>query len=84
MRTARTGTVQVHVDAAAQGGLLANLERMVEWSPECYRVAREDGAGSPAVPGARFRGWNRYGRMKWSVACQVKTAVAAIFESPQS
>lgn len=78
MRTARTGTVQVHIDATAQKvwALLADLERMGEWSPECYRVEWEDGASSPAVPGARFRGWNRYGRMKWSVACQVKTAVA--------
>lgn len=35
----------------------------------------QDGARSPAAPGARFRGWNRYGRMKWSVACRVKTSV---------
>jgi uncharacterized protein YndB with AHSA1/START domain len=77
MRTARNGTVQVHVDAPAQRvwALLSNLERMGEWSPECYRVAWEGGASSPAVPGARFRGWNRYGRLKWSTACQVKTAV---------
>ena len=77
MRTARTGTVQVHIDAPAERvwALLSNLDRMGEWSPECYRVEWEDGASSPATPGARFRGWNRYGHMKWSVACRVKTAV---------
>ena len=77
MRTARTGTVQVHIDATTERvwALLSNLDRMGEWSPECYRVEWQGGASSPAAPGARFRGWNRYGRMKWSVACQVKTAV---------
>jgi uncharacterized protein YndB with AHSA1/START domain len=54
--------------------LVADLERMGEWSPECYRVEWLDGASSPAIPGARFRGWNHFGRMRWSVACEVKTA----------
>lgn len=77
MASARTGSVQVHVDAPAEAvwALLSDLERMGEWSPECYRVEWLDGAKAPASPGARFRGWNRYGRMKWSVACKVKTAV---------
>ncbi len=77
MRTARTGSVQVHIDAppGRVWALLSHLDRMGEWSPECYRVEWEDGASSPAVPGARFRGWNRYGLLKWSVACVVKTAV---------
>lgn len=67
----------MHVDAPAERvwDLLSHLERMGEWSPECYRLEWQDGATSPAVPGARFRGWNRYGRMRWSVACRVKTAV---------
>ena len=77
MTTARTGSVRTHVDAPAEKvwELLSTLERMGEWSPECYRVEWQDGAVSPAVPGAQFRGWNRYDRMKWSVACRVKTAV---------
>jgi len=77
MRSARTGSIKVHIDAPAERvwTLLAHLERMGEWSPECYRVEWQDGATSPAAPGARFRGWNRFGRMKWSVACRVKTAV---------
>ncbi len=77
MRTARSGDVRIHIDAPADvvWDLLSHLDRMGEWSPECYRVEWEGGATSPAVPGARFRGWNRYGRMRWSVACRVETAV---------
>lgn len=77
MRSARSGSVQVHIDAPADAvwALLSRLERMGEWSPECYRVEWQDGAKSPAVAGARFRGWNRYGRLRWSMPCRVNTAV---------
>ncbi len=77
MRSARSGSVRIHIEAPAEcvWGLLSHLERMGEWSPECYRVEWQDGAASPAAPGARFRGWNRFGRMRWSVACKVKAAV---------
>ena len=77
MSSARTGRVQVHIDAPPERvwALLSDLERMGEWSPECYRVEWEQGATAPAVPGARFRGWNRYGSLRWSVACRVETAV---------
>jgi hypothetical protein len=54
--------------------LVADLERMGEWSPECYRVQWLDEATSPATPGARFQGWNRYDERRWSVICEVKTA----------
>ena len=76
MKTARSGEVRIHIDSppGRVWELVADLERMGEWSPECYRVEWLDGASSPAVPGARFRGWNRFGRMRWSVACEVKTA----------
>jgi len=47
---------------------------MGQWSPECYRVRWLDRASSPATPGARFQGWNRFGWMRWSMTCQVKTA----------
>jgi hypothetical protein len=48
---------------------------MGEWSPECYRVEWLDGARSPATPGARFKGWNRFAWMRWSMPCEVTTAV---------
>jgi uncharacterized protein YndB with AHSA1/START domain len=76
MATARHGEVSVHVSAPpnAVWPLLADLERMGEWSPECYRVTWLNGAQSPAVAGARFKGWNRYGWMRWSTTCEVKVA----------
>ena len=54
--------------------VLADLDRMGEWSPECYKVAWLDGATSPARPGARFKGWNRYSFLRWSMTCEVKAA----------
>src|SRR5687768_6596860 len=38
---------------------------MGEWSPECYRCEWQDGATGPAV-GARFKGSNRKGLVRWS------------------
>ena len=75
MASARHGEVRIRIDAPPQRvwALLADLDRMGEWSPECYRVEWLDGAKSPATPGARFKGWNRYGRMHWSVTCEVTT-----------
>lgn len=72
-KSARTGQVSLHVDAPPQKvwDVLADVERMGEWSPECYRVEWLDGATSPATVGARFKGWNRFGRMKWSMVCRV-------------
>ena len=49
-------------------GLVADLPRMGEWSPECQRVEWADGADGPAV-GATFVGHNKggpRGLMKWS------------------
>ncbi len=76
MVSARRGEVRAHIDAPPEKvwALLANLEQMGQWSPECYRVRWLDGASSPATPGARFKGWNRFGWMRWSMTCQVQTA----------
>ena len=76
MRSARHGEVRAHIAAPPQKvwALLANLDQMSQWSPECYRVQWLDGASSPATPGARFKGWNRFGWMRWTMTCQVKAA----------
>ncbi|MHB1785766.1 MAG: SRPBCC family protein [Acidimicrobiales bacterium] len=76
MTSARQGQVHLHMDAPPDKvwSLLADLERMGEWSPECYRVAWLGSACSPAKPGARFKGWNRFGPMRWSMTCEIKTA----------
>ncbi len=75
-RTAREGQVTLHVDAPPERvwELVADLERMGEWSPECYRVQWLDGATSPAKAGARFKGWNRFRWMRWSMNCTVTEA----------
>jgi hypothetical protein len=69
MRSARHGEVQAHIAAPPQKvwALLANLDQMSQWSPECYRVQWLDGASSPATPGARFKGWNRFGWLRWTM-----------------
>jgi uncharacterized protein YndB with AHSA1/START domain len=75
--SARTGEERIHIDAPPEAvwDLLSDVERMGEWSPECYRVAWLDGAAAPATPGARFKGWNRYGPMRWTMTCEVKSAI---------
>jgi hypothetical protein len=76
MVSARHGDARIHVDASPDRiwSMLAEVERMGEWSPECYRVVWLDGAASPARVGARFKGFNRSGRLRWSMRCQVQVA----------
>ncbi len=75
MASARRGEVRVHIDAppGRVWSLLAYPERMGEWSPECYRVQWLNGATSPATPGTRFKGFNKFGLIRWSMTCEVKT-----------
>lgn len=44
--------------------LVSDVRRMGEWSPETYRCEWQRGAEGP-VKGARFRAWNRRGRLRW-------------------
>jgi hypothetical protein len=56
--------------------MVADLERMGQWSPECQRVEWTDGSGGPAQ-GATFVGHNKggpMGLMKWSRHGRVVTA----------
>ena len=72
----RTESAEVVIGAPADlvYGLIADLPRMGEWSPECRAVEWTDGATGPAV-GARFVGHNvggPRGLMKWSRTGTVK------------
>jgi hypothetical protein len=63
-------SAQTVVNAAPERiyGLVSDLPRMGEWSPECQRVEWEGGATGPAA-GATFVGHNKggpRGLMKWS------------------
>ena len=53
--------------------LLADVTRTGEWSPECRSARWLDGATEPVV-GARFRGVNRWGLVRWTRDCEVVTA----------
>jgi len=57
----------IHVEAPAEvvWGLVSDLTRMGEWSPENTGGRWVGGAAGPAV-GARFRGTNRKGALRWS------------------
>jgi len=76
MTSARQGEVRMHIDASPEAvwSTLADVERMGEWSPECYRVKWLDGAEAPATTGARFKGHNKSGLLRWSMTCEVKVA----------
>jgi uncharacterized protein YndB with AHSA1/START domain len=70
-----SATVTVHIDAPPERvyDLISDVTRMGEWSPECTGCAWIDGAERAAV-GARFRGSNRRGWMKWSTTAEVESA----------
>ena len=53
--------------------LISDITRMGEWSPECRRCEWIDGVTGPAV-GARFRGHNRLGPLRWSTTSKVVAA----------
>lgn len=50
--------------------IVGNPLRTPEWSHECHQVTWLRGA-TAAVPGARFRGRNRAGRLRWSRVCEI-------------
>ena len=72
MATPTRGEEQIEISAAPERvyDLVADLTRMGEWSPECYRVEWVGEAKGPAV-GAEFKGHNRVGPYRWSVGGKV-------------
>jgi Polyketide cyclase / dehydrase and lipid transport len=75
MPTAQRGQAAIEIAASPEllYDLVADVTRMGEWSPECYRCEWLDGA-TAAAPGARFRGYNRLGRFEWERTAIVDTA----------
>ena len=51
--------------------LVSDITTMPRWSPETYRTEWVGGVSTAAV-GARFRGWNRWGWVRWSTTCEVE------------
>src|SRR5438552_2915615 len=56
--------------------MIADVRRMGEWSPETYRCEWIAPATAPVV-GARFRGYNRRGLLRWPTASYVRRALQA-------
>ncbi|MDN5918811.1 MAG: SRPBCC family protein [Pseudonocardia sp.] len=50
--------------------MVTAITRMGEWSPEATGGRWRDDASGP-MPGARFVGSNRHGRIRWSTHCRV-------------
>ena len=70
-----TGEAQLYVDGAPEVvyGVVTDVTRMGEWSPETTKCVWLDGATGPAV-GARFKGSNRRGLAVWSTKPRVVVA----------
>src|SRR5215470_11753010 len=73
----RSCRTEVVVDAPAEAlwRVIADVTRVGEWSHEC-RTVEWLGAASAAVPGARFRGRNRSGSLRWARVCEIVVADA--------
>lgn len=65
--------MKVRAPAEKVYDLVADVTQMGRWSPECTGGRWLGGAKGPAV-GARFRGSNRHGLMRWSTRCEVTKA----------
>jgi len=70
-----SGEEHVRVDARPEVvyDLVADMPRMGEWSPECYRTEWVGEIQAP-MAGAEFLGHNRVGPYRWSVGGKVVTA----------
>jgi len=75
MPTPRRGRESIDIAAAPNlvYDLIADITRMGDWSPECYRCEWLDGASVAGV-GARFRGYNRLGPYRWQRTAVITTA----------
>ena len=72
---AKSGHAEAMSDAppAAVWQIVADVTRTGQWSHECRPVRWLGPAAAPA-PGARFRGSNRSGWLRWRRVCEILTA----------
>jgi uncharacterized protein YndB with AHSA1/START domain len=75
-KLAGSAEVQIATPVEKVFETITDVTRVSEWSPECYRCEWLDGASVPAV-GARFRGYNRRGWMRWKTTCRVTHLVTS-------
>jgi hypothetical protein len=69
------GSATIHIDAPPKAvyAMISDVTRMGEWSPETHTCVWIDGATGPAV-GARFKGSNKRGIVRWSTKPTVTVA----------
>ena len=74
-RVQKAGRTEVVVDAdpGAVWDVVRDPTRVGEWSHECVAATWLDGA-THAEPGARFRGRNHQGLLRWGRVCEVLSA----------
>jgi uncharacterized protein YndB with AHSA1/START domain len=62
----------IHIDSAPKDvwRLISDVERIVEFSPECVEIEWLGGATAPQV-GARFAGTSRVGSFEWIRNCTI-------------
>jgi len=77
MPTATHGSASVLIAASADEVYrrVTDVTTIGERSPECYAAKWLDGA-TEAVKGARFKGYNKLGPIRWSTVCIVTEADA--------
>ena len=73
VETTASTSIDIAASPEAVYGILTDLSRISEISPECYKSEWEDGSTGPEV-GAKFRGYNQNGDMKWDTRCVVVAA----------
>jgi hypothetical protein len=66
-------TIEVSASPTTLYEVVSDVARMGEWSPECRRCVWLGGATGPVV-GARFKGSNQRGMLRWSTKPRVVTA----------
>ena len=57
VETTASTSIDIAANPEAVYGILTDLSRISEISPECYKSEWEDGSTEPVV-GAKFRGYN--------------------------
>ena len=66
-------SIDVNASPEHLWSLITDVTQMGRWSPECWSCTWLDGADGPVV-GARFKGRNKRGLMRWSTISTVVVA----------
>ena len=66
-------TLEIAAPPERLWSLITDVTNMGRWSPECHRCEWLGDANGPAV-GAKFKGWNTRGLMRWSTVSTVTSA----------